>query len=307
MNSTDESNGFVNTPPRTLAALILWLLLAAPLLAGDPIVNVTNQNSGLAAVQQIVQVGATTKDCVLTMPLDGTMVGKTIKVILAAGSTHHAILSWSQGDTGNGSNSPYHLSVGGLSVTFMGTPTASPLGNGDWKLVPDPYAIPPAPNILSATANVVYTPWANATYYSFSGSVNLPMSDHNYSHLKRIHILWTPVGGPAKEIDVLTSPFSSNIFAGPIPAILQGTTSLSGTVTFLCENDVADVTANPFTIQLIVASSRAALVLPTTNLEFTTQLGLPPFPPNRLSLLTAPLPHLHSRQRATRAGCPSHH
>ncbi len=94
--------------------------------ARDLVVNVTNSGTtsapfALTAVQQVVNVTATTQDCYLLLPIDSAMAGLTIVVNLSPGSTHSAYLRLQSGDTLQGSGTDYPLATPGTSITIEGT------------------------------------------------------------------------------------------------------------------------------------------------------------------------------------------
>jgi hypothetical protein len=103
------------------ADLGLHLTAASGSSAADTVVPVTNANATLSAGPQIVNVIATTVNCILTLPPDASMPGYDIKVNLSPGSTHNAILRPSGSDTINGSGSDYVISTPGASVTIEAT------------------------------------------------------------------------------------------------------------------------------------------------------------------------------------------
>jgi hypothetical protein len=96
----------------------LPLTAPPPGATADTVVNVTNANVTLSAGPQMVNVVATSMDCIITFPPDSSMPGHDIKVNLSPGSTHNAICRWSSGDTGQGSGADYVISIPGTSVTF---------------------------------------------------------------------------------------------------------------------------------------------------------------------------------------------
>jgi hypothetical protein len=89
--------------------------------SADVVVPVINANATLSAGPQIVNVVATTVNCILTLPPDSSMPGYDIKVNLSPGSTHNAILRPSGSDTINGSGSDYVISTPGASVVIEAT------------------------------------------------------------------------------------------------------------------------------------------------------------------------------------------
>ena len=91
--------------------------------ARDLVVNVTNSGItgapfALTAVQQVVNVTATTQDCYLLLPMDSAMAGLTIVVNLSPGSTHSVFLRLQSGDTLQGSGSDYQLATPGTIITI---------------------------------------------------------------------------------------------------------------------------------------------------------------------------------------------
>ena len=224
--------------------------------AVDTIISVTNTNVTLSAGPQIVHAVATTVDCGITFPPAASMQGQKITVSLASGSTHNANETPHSGDTIAGSGSAYAITDPGASFTFEA------LG-ADWVIVGSAGSLtapaaPDAPNVLnSSTAVVNYGLYGNASAYGFSGSIDLPTTDPDDAHLRKIHVLWTR-GTTVREVAVLFGPWASSPVAwssGSDLTYLQDLALHSDTITYLVENDDGVVSASPVVKGVTVRAS----------------------------------------------------
>jgi hypothetical protein len=227
----------------------------------DTIVNVTNGNVTLSAGPAIVNVVATSVDCIVTLAPGASMEGQDVKVCLSPGSTFSAKTRPHSGDTIQGSGSDDVISAAGSSKVYESA------GGGDWAIVASggtvvASPVPDAPNVLSTTtAAVTYGLIGNASAYGFSASIDLPVSDPDYAHLKKIHIVRV-VGSDLRELDTLYGPWGSS----PVPwnyavTFAQDPLSpISASIEFLCENDDGQITASPVSKSVTVRASFIASV-----------------------------------------------
>jgi hypothetical protein len=115
---------------------------------------------------------------------------------------------------------------------------------------------PPAPNVTSATAAPTYGLYGNASAYKWSGTITLPSVT---AHLMKIIVQWTHAGGTPVTIATLNAPWGSS----PIPwtsgvyfDFLQNATAYpSDTIQFLCENELAAITASPVSVAVTVEAA----------------------------------------------------
>ncbi|MCX6627721.1 MAG: hypothetical protein NTW28_08845 [Candidatus Solibacter sp.] len=100
----------------------LPLTAPPPGTTADAVVSVTNENKTLSAGPQIVNVVATSVDCIVTLPaVDSEMQGFDVKVNLSPGSTHVAKVRPHSGDTIQASGDDYVISEPGASVIIEAT------------------------------------------------------------------------------------------------------------------------------------------------------------------------------------------
>ena len=110
-------------------------------------------------------------------------------------------------------------------------------------------ATPPAPNILSATVIVGFTPNGNApSRVNFSGVITLPVSNPNYSHLSQITLIaQDPDGNQYFVADISSSAWSgSTVTYTGITSALQPVANQTWTLTFVSINEAGAPTNPPF-------------------------------------------------------------
>ena len=124
--------------------------------------------------------------------------------------------------------------TGGTSITAGGPP-----GSGL------------APNVTSATASVDYFLDSNVSSFGFNGTITLPVSDPDYSHLKLIRVLaFGPGTNPAGvELASFAAPFTGSSITwsgGTFP--MPGADQSGWSVEFKCYDESDILTTGPFTV-----------------------------------------------------------
>lgn len=105
-----------------------------------------------------------------------------------------------------------------------------------------------APNILTATAGLYFTPIGTAPQFGFQGQITLPTTSPNYSHLKRIDVVAISPAGQGQLIASLNAPFVGSTvpykaLVGPQPTVTE-----TWKLQFVCFNEDNVPTDHPFTI-----------------------------------------------------------
>lgn len=116
-----------------------------------------------------------------------------------------------------------------------------------------------APNIVSATAAVVYSLLGNSAVFGFAGTITLPA---NASGIGSITVMaFAPGATSGTQIAQLNGPFTNNgtvnYSGGQFP---QPTAAQDWTLQFLCENSAGNPTASPVTITVAVQPSSVTAI-----------------------------------------------
>ena len=125
---------------------------------------------------------------------------------------------------------------------------------GDWRIISTTgVTVPAAPNAtgFSVAPTATYIAQSDTPFYTLSGTISIPTSNSNISHLKKIHCMWQLSGGQEIEIATLYPPntgwTSTVAFQGPFAPLVQPSSNTSGTVTILVENDDGQISSSPLT------------------------------------------------------------
>lgn len=238
-------------------------------------VDVTNVDTVLTPGDQIVNVTATTRNVVITLPPEVDSTGTEIVINLTAVSTFHVIRRVIGGDTVDSSAADYVI-----------TPTNNPWVGlaampGNWVTIitgnaPATPPPPPAPNVTAATVTVNYISVNAQPYWYLTGVITLPTSDPNYTHLKVISV--EVAGLPILvEIDAPYSPDVSHQI--PYTTNKQPRDSVSNTysVIFAVENEDAAFSTSPFTVSGIVVLGGKALTSLAPDLVVSGTTAVPAY------------------------------